>query len=361
MKIKKIISLGLAILLLFSSSPATFATNHTNNLGNSNNLYILSKPCPEEYKEYAKEMAGYMLWDYNISNPILGNPFTFFNDDSNIYYFPIYSNGEISLTFRIYAGHDGSPTGVVSPVFASALNTFASKTSLSDPLKVVYENKGDHAAVVFKLNNYEQEVQVTPIIRDIVDISPNLLNEEFEIVNCIQSETINLMPKARTSKTLSLSITEVQGSDNWCLAYCVAILMRYRGLNTTAQKIMTNIYGDDVTKQQALDRTDAEDYLHSYGFNTLKSDYWPTASETYLKIESEIDNFRPVILNMVKKPDKKWSHAIVARGYENVKATVSVWNPFYTYFETVVSLDNYSPAESSTVYFIGEYWYNNYR
>lgn len=54
------------------------------------------------------------------------------------------------------------------------------------------------------------------------------------------------------------------------------------------------------------------------------------------------------------------AHAIVALGYENVRATVTVWNPWYTYFETVTTLNAYTPSGSTGSYSVAEYWYNNY-
>ena len=76
-----------------------------------------------------------------------------------------------------------------------------------------------------------------------------------------------------------------------------------------------------------------------------------------LTIISEINKGRPVILNM----NGSGAHAIVALGYEDVKAMTTVWNPWYTYFETVISLNDYTPAESTGTYYVAEYWYSNYR
>jgi hypothetical protein len=50
-----------------------------------------------------------------------------------------------------------------------------------------------------------------------------------------------------------------------------------------------------------------------------------------------------------------------SKTYEDVKATTTVWNPWYTYFETVISLNDYTPAESTGTYYVAEYWYSNYR
>lgn len=211
----------------------------------------MPKQCPKEYVDYANETVGSLLGGHNILNPYLGEPFSFCNIDSDIYYFPVYSNGLITHTFRVYLGKDGKPTGVLSPAFASDLNEVASLTSELNPLRIVYETTDEYAAVVFRLAEYEKEVQITPITREV---------------------------------------------DN------------------------------DVA------------VASGNGF-------------------TEINKGRPVILNM----NGSGAHAIVALGYEDVKATTTAWNPWYTYFETVISLNDYTPAESTGTYYVAEYWYSNYR
>ena len=38
-------------------------------------------------------------------------------------------------------------------------------------------------------------------------------------------------------------------------------------------------------------------------------------------------------------------HAIVLCGYDNVSAMLRIWNPWYNYYETIYSLNNYVPFE----------------
>ena len=358
MRKRNVISLLLTFCLCFSMISPVSATD-INEV--SDNLYIFSKQCPEEYINFAQETVGYMLWDHSVENPYLGTPFTFSNEDSDIYYFPIYSNGEIALTFRVHLGEDGEFSGVVSPVFADDLNAIASMTSLSDPLRLVYTNKDEYAAVMFTLDDYEEEVQISPIVNDDKGIVATFLNDEFEIINCTPVEQIQVVPYSRASKNLNLSIIEHQSDrTNWCLAYCTAAVMRYKGVEKRAYQVMqeTRKTGEVVLDESVMGKERLVNYMRQYGFCTVKSEESPIYANVYSDIVSEINRDRPLIFNISKGSS---AHAVVARGYEDVKGTVSIWNPYYKYYETVNSLDRYTPAEHSGVYHVTEYWYNIYK
>lgn len=145
LKLKRIFSIALATLLLFAATPFVVAAQAEDG---TTGLYILSKQCPKEYVDYANETVGSLLGGHNILNPYLGEPFSFCNIDSDIYYFPVYSNGLITHTFRVYLGKDGKPTGVLSPAFASDLNEVASLTSELNPLRIVYETTDEYAQYI---------------------------------------------------------------------------------------------------------------------------------------------------------------------------------------------------------------------
>lgn len=348
----------MALCLCFALAAPAWASDFDNTI---NELYILSKDCPEEYIDFARETVGYMLWDHSVENPYLGTPFTFSNEDSDIYYFPIYSNGEIALTFRVHLGEDGEFSGVVSPAFADDLNAIASMTSLSDPLRIVYTNKDDYAAVMFALDDYEEEVQITPIVNDDKDIVATALNDEFEIINCMPVEQIQVAPSARASRNLNLSITETQSGNSWCLAYCAAIIARYNGTNTTAQLIMEQKYGKDVLTSQKLDVDKFLEYMHDGRFKTKEAVYDVNYGNFYGVVMSNIKNNSPIVTWMSGSVSNVHDHALVVRGYEDVKGTLSIWNPWYSYYETVYNLDQYVPATHSYTMYIYRYWYDNYR
>lgn len=216
---KKILSAILAMCLLCSMVPSAFAMSDE-----GQDLYIYSKSCPEEYYAYASdEIAGLLATpDYAyIGEAQLGTPFTFANQNSNVYYFPIYSNGEIELTFHVYPGNDGALAGVLSPAFAKNLNEIATDTTVANPLRIVYDS-GD---VSFQLDNYEKVVQSTPDNGSDEEDSVSLFSDDFAVVKCEPTEDIALLPSSRATKYLSLSIIETQGGNNWCLAYATATVM----------------------------------------------------------------------------------------------------------------------------------------
>lgn len=99
LKLKRIFSIALATLLLFAATPFVVAAQAEDG---TTGLYILSKQCPKEYVDYANETVGSLLGGHNILNPYLGEPFSFCNIDSDIYYFPVYSNGLITHTHFEY-------------------------------------------------------------------------------------------------------------------------------------------------------------------------------------------------------------------------------------------------------------------
>ncbi len=357
LKIKRIFSIVLATLVLFLVSPFVVVAQADDK---TTDLYILSKQCPQEYVDYANEIIGSLLGGQNISNPCLGKPFSFCNMDSDIYYFPVYSNGLITHTFRVCLGKDGEPTGVLSPAFAADLNEVTSLTSELNPLRIVYETTDAYAAVVFRLAEYEKEVQVTPITRAADKNVAVASGNGFTIINCMPVSQIQVAraTRASTGKVLPMTITETQGNDSWCLAYCTAMVMRYKGVYKTAEQVMKDIHGRNVSKSTKMGNDNLVPYMQSCGFNTVRSGSWPSYSTTYVAIVTEINNNRPVICSMSRTGGG--AHAIVALGYENVRATVTVWNPWYTYFETVTTLNAYTPSGSTGSYSVAEYWYNNY-
>lgn len=354
LKMKRFLSILLATLLLSTASPFVVAAQAENDTAD---LYILSKQCPEEYVEYATEMVGSLLSSYNPVNPYLGEPFSFCNMDSDIFYFPVYSNGAITYTFRVSLGADGAPTGVLSPAFAEDLNEVASMTSEFNPLRIVYETTDEYAVVVFRLAEYEKEVQITPVTRVADNDVAVAAGNGFSVISCKPTSRILVMPSSKANKVLPMSITETQGSNSWCLAYCTAMVMRYKGVNKTAKQVMQDIHGSNVSTGTSMGRLNLVPYMQEYGFHTIKSENWPSYIDTYMDIISEVDNDRPVILNM----NGDAAHALVALGYEDLRATTTVWNPWYPYFETIISLNDYTPAESTGTYHVAEYWYMNYR
>ncbi|MCI9556339.1 C39 family peptidase [Oscillospiraceae bacterium 50-16] len=368
MKIKRITSMFLALVLLFTTNQTVLAVNVNSNDSTSiQQLYILSKQCPEQYIDYAKEIVGDILAGYNLSNASLGRPFTFSSQKSDIYYFPIYSNHKIVLTFRVYLGSTGELTGVVSPFLAEDLNEIAKMTTISNPLRITFEGKdSDSSSVIFKLANDKKEVFTIPVSTEIDTTYTISAESELETVNCVPFDQIQLAPSSRTSKILPMSISETQGANNWCLAYATAMVLRYRGVNKNALNVMIENYGvegEDFTDRTVFDFHKLRSYMNTrYNIHTKESERWPDYNSFYTKLVSEINNNRPLILAMNDLAAIS-GHALVALGYEDVRGTVTIWNPWNPFFETVIDLNNYIVERPDRVVFhysLALYWYNNY-
>lgn len=190
-------------------------------------------------------------------------------------------------------------------------------------------------------------------------------DEGFLVVECIPVESIQIAPSSRASRYLSTRISDVQEKNKaWCLAYATAAIMTYKGTSKTGRGIMEEVYGANVSDSQAFKRNDFMSYAKRYGFNIFEVIYYHSTSNyatLYSRIVSEINAGRPMLLGMKSYPNGKLVyHSLVARGYEDVKGTTSVWNPWYPYYETVTNLQNYVAAEDKDkdIWQVGEYYYN---
>lgn len=355
---KRIISGIMAILLLLSLTTAAFGSEYN---ATDPKIFILSKPCPAEYIEYAEREVGNMFGNDYFSSPYLGAPFSFSNLDASIFYFPIFSEGKIVKTFRVYQGQDGTISGVLSQVFVEELNSIAQMTSQSNPLRISYESKREYDAIIFRLNNYELEVQTLPATSGTSSVATTS-SPGFSVVCSKPTNQFQIAPALRSSTVLNMTITETQGSNSWCLAYCAAMVLRYSGMSSwTARKVMVSLHGENVSTKTSMGNSNFTPFMTNRGFRTEK--YVSTsAGSVFTKIVANIDNNSPVVLSMHgTKDNEDVYHSIIALGYDNYRGTVTVWNPWYSFFETIAGVGNYVPAQSSTTYAVRYCWINNYR
>jgi len=114
-------------------------------------LFMAVLPCPEEHMAYAPEAVARYLYAYSCEMGVdyfadesvqVGNPFTFANANSDIFYFPILRNGEIFYIVRIYQDADGGCSAAASTMLAEELNLLSEKTNSETPLFLVSEADG---------------------------------------------------------------------------------------------------------------------------------------------------------------------------------------------------------------------------
>lgn len=139
-KIKKIVSTILAIVLIFTNTSIyAYASNH-NEYSSNNSLFIFSKECSEAYIEYAKNNIYRYISDFafNSNTVELGMPFTFSNQNSDVFYFPVLDDNKIVLLFRVFKAPEGI-TGVCSEFLCEELQAYVSLATRDNPLYLYME------------------------------------------------------------------------------------------------------------------------------------------------------------------------------------------------------------------------------
>jgi len=141
----------------------------------------------------------------------------------------------------------------------------------------------------------------------------------------------------RGSKYLSTTIAETQGSNQWCGAYCMAMLLNFRKSVSTyhASGIISSIYGNTNTSNHPT-----LSQLKTYASGESIAMVYTNNIVTIATAKSNINNNKPLIMNF-------WNytlgtHALCLRGYNESSGLYSVWNPKTSSYETM----NYS----TTVY-----------
>lgn len=329
--------------------------NQSSNLNNTD-IYIYSLECPEQFVSFAENNVGYFIQSSEFatySSCRLGMPFSFANTNSNIFYFPIYYKGSILCILRVYSDSIGNISGVLSKGFSDELNTISERTSSLNPL-YIYENGND---IVFRINDYKWIIFSYPNNCEI-EYADSTLTSNGIIVECTESNSsiINTphlaMPLSRNTTMLDIfgpnnRPYEVQVGNSWCAAYCAAAIMRYKGISgLSAYDIMTDIYGYLPATSTALTNQQIYDYVTGEGFDIEMI----LSTLSFSSLCAEIDNDMPVFLMMRKgSPGAYTYHVITLCGYNNMSAMMTVWNPWYLFYETIYSVNNYVPANHSSL------------
>lgn len=352
---KKLLSMILSIAMLLSLSIAAFATDNDGGFfaeSDSSRVYISSYDCPSQYVAFANEkiVAFLEASEFSDLSPCyLGNPFTFANTDSNVYYFPVFYSGRISCILRVYSNEQGDIAGVLSKGFADELNATAKITSASDPL-YIYLHGSD---VIFKTANTENTVFTYPdtqwsytrmnlaesASRTTVECSPE---NSTHISRPLDAQRSSPAPRYLDIFEANGLPAETQGDTNWCAAYAAAAIMRYKGINGLyAVDLMEYFYGNNPPPEEALSDDQVYTYATMQGFYTSKTN----STLSFAQLCHEINYDRPVYIVVRRQVGNEHKyHAIVLCGYDVTSAMMRIWNPWYDCYETIYSLYNYVPC-----------------
>lgn len=338
-------------------------------------LYIKTLPCPKEYYDYVDGNIERFVLSANFSNDLegiirIGSPFSFLNDGSDIFYFPILCNDNVIYTFRVFKNSDGKCSGVLGEMFVEEFNKLIG-TSINNPLSIYMEGSdivayiNDEKNVIYSYPKGTEDdsykiYSETSKSYEIVDIKRECNNVNFSLnIKDIASKTTNELNKNASNGTpaflylgVKSDIIETQGSQEWCAAFATAFIIRHiKGSNdnTLAKDVMNKFYDnpsylDTITESQVIEYANYRSVYPTRKTSTLSNSL----------LINEIYNGRMVYLRMyrLENSEKKY-HAVVLRGYNSSLKTWSIWNPWYKWFETFEMDGSYTPSN----YTSREYYY----
>lgn len=336
------------ILTVLSIYIPTFAAQE--NKISSQNCYMASSVCPEEYKNFAEEnVAGFVLSiDDNLqyNTVAIGTPFSFATLDADVYYFPIICDGVISYLFRVYPYNDGF-CGAITDFLAEDIENLSSFTTPENPLYL--RLVGSKIVAFIGENEYllfEYPENMCQLENESVAYSDTF--EAFTIVNAKYSTEISLdlHTPMMTSNSQRASITwldksEQQGNNSWCAAYCLASIIRTRTTykNVYAVNCMRDALGTTPTANDSFPREKMVSVASKYGLH-------PTVTESLVAdyiLYDQIEAGRPIIQSMLSFGGRN-SHAVVLMGYNLINSTWGIWNPWFKSFEWYSMSGTYIPT-----------------
>lgn len=345
---KKIISLLLAFIVLFSMNTVAFASSSSQ--VSSDGFYVVSENVPDGVYTHIQESIANMVSDLYDTNQIsVSAPFKLSNSVNDLYYSLVYNNGKIVGTYRCFET-DGHYTGIFSenPEIIDGFERISSLTSPDRPAKIV---AGEHDDINAIIDSNIYTIFSDPLGNETASGMIQSISSKYvaaHTVNLIEGIPLkNASPKSSPSyKFLQIGWDETQGSKPWCMAYVTASIMRYKtgnGLSKiSAQSVMQWAYptlSQTELDATALSTSKADKFANTYNIDPV----YTSSKRTYSQIVSEIKADNPVafICDNLNTGAKK-SHAFVCRGYDDNggKSFYSVWNPWYEKFERIYTSDN---------------------
>lgn len=312
----------------------SFASHSVTN----NSIYVSSQTCPQAVVDYVNDnIASALLCltedNFPAGHVYVGKPFTYSNSPSDMFLFPVYVNDTVEYVYRV-SQFQGNISGTLSTYLAQQLQEISYLTSIETPATFTITTD----KLIATIGNTDIEISELPemfseeptISNSVNNLNLTSANTTINISEPIISEVCApIQTRAATSKSISLTITETQGKNNWCLAYATAIIARYRGnTNCTAKTVMSYFYGSNPSTEASLKEGQSVAYAHAIGLLNV------TNSSSYLSqtsLKNYISDSSPVILCM-SRPATGSYHAVVLRGYNS--SNWSIWNPWYKSYET---------------------------
>lgn len=332
--------IGLIIIL---SIMVCLTGNASVNAEEESGCYIATTACPDGYWDYVKANAARYVRSMeeagNYTVVTIGQPFAFTQSNALVYHFPIICDGEITYVFRVFPDGD-SYSGVISKMFAKELTELGEYTSVAEPMYISNKNDdiiatiGDMEYMIFE--NVGQSNAVSTITTTSV--------EQLQVVDITETTelTINTAQTRDIMEYINLGITETQGNNQWCTAYCLAACIRCQtDYTVNATDCMEAALGTYSTSDE-FPWTKVKTVALQYGLSPTVL----TATTSNAVLIREMTEGSPVIQGMTTSSG--YIHVVVLRGYSSAASTWSIWNPHYSYYENYSIGGSYVDATGST-------------
>lgn len=336
-RIKKSIKLFLVICL----SLIMFQT--TGLYANDRQLYARSKEltghttyASENLGKYIISNEGYLNKDYTLGKGIyISDPL---DVDKALY--PIWENDEIVATFLVVYV-EGEYSGIYSKAYAEQLDELVDITSMDYPLNLVVQNDRFYGVI----GNRWYDLNEEPGSYDTL----NYLSNDSELMIIDASQTIYykeiIQTRIPTTYSKSFTIYQVQTGD-YRYSYALGNILMNMGYSSytpaNIQSYMNFSLGASNSEMVA--------YLNSKGLNASY------ASNGYLSF-SDVQNIiyynnSYIYIGATNQSTLSSAHAFVIFGYYNdgVSKLYNVWNPWYSYRQTMNATTRIITTESTRTY-----------
>lgn len=355
---KKFICLLLSALFLTNSLCLTaFASDSANPAP----LYVLSAPCSEDIISQIVTQAPSLIMSAEESSSIplntqIGHPFSYTDGPNQTFFFPVFINGLVKYTIRVTPS-GSNYYGTISDFLVDELNSLydESQTNESSPASFYVDGNqlmldlGESTTCIYEFLPHENIVSSSANLQSLIVNSPVTLTAQ-NISDPLPLPDVPVLAYNNTSYVYLDTTRETQGSETWCMAYCVAILARLRGYsNCVAETVMSYFFGSNPSTTATLSDARAAEYAHAIGLSNVVSygGYLDTFTIKSLLGGDTWDGVKsPLILSMYRPATNSY-HATVLRGYNT--SSWSIWNPWYSDYESF-TIGGYYTARNGSVF-----------
>ena len=340
---KKCLSVLIAVLVIFGAMAPVQAAN-----GNDCTLYAYSCDVSTQ-EEYAASVVSQFIYSHGyegeVSNLELGKGIII-NDEEEIekVLFPIWEDNTIVATFLV--SFDGDACyGSFSEIYAQQLNALQNVATVNSPLVLVVQNDTIYAVISTKWYDLNG------------GMGEYVIGEEYGVLGLQPINARNavvydeyIQPRIPTAYAKTFTIYQTQ-STYYCYAYALGNMLMNMGYTSyTPANIISYMNSATGATQPQM-----ASYLESKG---LSCTYSRSGYLSFSAVQNILYNGNGYIYMNASNNDANTAHIFVLIGYANTgsEQLYTIWNPWYTYKQTISASTRYIPTESTKSYT----WDNGY-